>query len=173
MGVKHSLNPYTPSPLDIPGDSVFGYAGSKDAVSVYGPLFTLLTYSLAPLGLAGALWTLKALAAACSLGIVGLVWKGARLLGREPRVAAAFVGLNPLVLVHVVGGAHNEALVVLLTVAGVLLWVGARESAGVVVATLAAGIKASAGLAVPFLVLRRPAQLIAAALATIAALAAL
>ena len=154
LGVKHSLNPYTHSPLDIPGDSVFGYAGSKDAVSVYGPLFTLLTYSLAPLGLAGALWTLKALAAACSLGIVGLVWKGARLLGREPRVAAAFVGLNPLVLVHVVGGAHNEALVVLVTVLGVVVWVAGRRSqvAGTALAAVGAGIKASAGLVVPFLV---------------------
>src|SRR5205823_2968215 len=148
------LNPYTHSPLDIPGDSVFGYAGSKDAVSVYGPLFTLLTYPLAPLGLSGALWTLKALAAACSLGIVGLVWKGAQLLGREPRVAAAFVGLNPLVLVHVVGGAHNESLVVLLTVLGVVVWVRGRgsEVRGTAFASVGAGIKASAGLVVPFLI---------------------
>jgi alpha-1,6-mannosyltransferase len=153
LGVKHSLNPYTHSPLDIPGDSVFGYAGSKGAVSVYGPLFTLVTYPLAPLGLGGALWTLKTLAAACSLGIVGLVWKGAPLLGRDPLVAAAFVGLNPLVLVHVVGGAHNEALVVLLTVLGVVIGAGSRQYAvGSAVASAAAGIKASAGLVVPFLI---------------------
>ena len=152
LGVEHSLNPYTHSPLDIPGDSVFGFAGSKDAVSVYGPLFTLLSYPLAPLGVAGAFWTLKAVAAACSLGVVALVWRGARLFGRDPVVAAAFVGLNPLVLVHVVGGAHNEALVVLLTVLGVVVWgVGCRVS-GVGISTAAVGIKASAGLVVPFLV---------------------
>jgi hypothetical protein len=121
---------------------------------VYGPLFTLLSYPLAPLGVAGAFWTLKAVAAACSLGIVGLVWKGARLLGREPRAAVAFVGLNPILLVHVVSGAHNEALVVLLTVAGVVVWVsgvGSRVS-GTALASVGAGIKASAGLVVPFLV---------------------
>jgi Glycosyltransferase family 87 len=154
LGVKHSLNPYTHAPLDIPGDPVFGFAGSKDAVSVYGPLFTLLTYPLAPLGVAGAFWTLKAIAAACSLGIVGLVWKGARLFGRDPVLPAALVGLNPLVLVHVVGGAHNEALVVLLSVAGVVVWVAGRRSqvAGTAVASVGAGIKASAGLVVPFLI---------------------
>jgi alpha-1,6-mannosyltransferase len=72
-------------------------------------------------------------------------------------VPALAVGLNPLVLVHVVGGAHNEALTVLLTMAGVALWLGGRQTGGVVVATVAAGVKASAGLVVPFLVLgRRP-----------------
>src|SRR6185503_19105443 len=97
---------------------------------------------------------LKALAAACSLGIVGLVWKGAKLLGRDPVLPAAFVGLNPLVLVHVVGGAHNEALVVLLTVLGLVLVVGSSQLAvGTGVAAVGAGIKASAGLVLPFLVL--------------------
>jgi hypothetical protein len=153
LGVEHSLNPYTHAPLDIPGDPVFGFAGSKGAVSVYGPLFTLLTYPLAPLGVAGAFWVLKVLAAACSLGIVGLVWKGARLLGRDPVLPVAFIGLNPLLLVHVVAGAHNEALVVLLTVAGVVAWVRSKQSAvGSAVASVGAGVKASAGLVVPFLV---------------------
>jgi Glycosyltransferase family 87 len=154
LGVTHSLNPYTHSPLDIPADPVFGFAGSKDAVSVYGPLFTLLTYPLAPLGVAGAFWVLKAVAAACSLGIVGLVWKGARLLGRDPVLPAAFVGLNPLVLVHVVAGAHNEALVMLLTVLGVVVWAaGSRKQvAGTALAAGAVAIKASAGVVLPFLV---------------------
>jgi hypothetical protein len=160
LGVEHSLGPYTHSPLDIPGDAVFGFAGSKNAVSVYGPVFTLLSYPLAPIGLAGALWTLKAVAAACSLGIVLLVWRGARLLGRDPAFAAALVGLNPLVLVHVVGGAHNEALAVLLTAVGIVVALGSgqardrRPELGVGTAAAAVGIKASAGLVVPFMVAR-------------------
>jgi alpha-1,6-mannosyltransferase len=153
LGVEHSLNPYTHSPLAIPSDPVFGFSGSKSAPSVYGPIFTLLTYPLAPLGVASAFWALKAVAAASSLAIVGVVWRGARLMGRDPRLAAAFVGLNPLVLVHVVAGAHNEALVVLLTVAGIVLCIHGRPSAiGSAVASAAVGLKASAGLVVPFLV---------------------
>jgi hypothetical protein len=173
LGVANHLNPYTHTPLDIPADPGFTHAGSIDAVSAYGPLFTLLTYPLSPLGVPAAFWILKVVAAVSSLGVVALVWRIALRLRRDPLLPALAVGLNPLVLVHVVGGAHNEALTVLVTMAGVLLWVGARETAGVVVATLAAGVKASAGLVVPFLVLRRPARLITAALATIAALAVL
>ena len=184
LGVEHGLNPYTHAPHDIPGDPVFGFAGSKDAVSVYGPLFTLLSYPLVPLGLAGALWVLKAVTALASLGIVALVWRGATSLGRDPRLAAAFVGLNPDVLVHVVGGAHNEALVMSLVTAGLVASMAARPSRAAALATAAAGLKASAGLVVPFIVLGaassgtrdgpssrwRPA---AAALATAGAIAAL
>jgi alpha-1,6-mannosyltransferase len=173
LGVKHSLNPYTHAPVDIPGDPVFGYAGSVGAVSVYGPLFTLLTYPLAWFGLSGALWTLKAVAAACSLGIVALVWKGAKLLGRDPVLPAAFVGLNPLVLVHVVGGAHNEALVVLLTVAGVVVWATGHRPQATALASLGAGIKASAGLIVPFFVVGAKEQWRRCLLAAVVAFAAL
>jgi hypothetical protein len=154
LGVEHSLNPYTHAPIDIPGDPVFGFAGSKGAVSVYGPVFTLLTYPLAPLGVAGAFWVLKGVAAACSFGIVLLVWRGAKLLGRDPVLPALLVGLNPLTLVHVVGGAHNEALVMLLVVGGVVQVAGrGSRVAGSGLATAGAGIKASAGLVLPFLIL--------------------
>jgi hypothetical protein len=166
LGVEHGLNPYSHSPLDIAGDAVFPFAGSKDATSVYGPFFTLLTYPLAPLGVAAAFWTLKALAALSSLGIVALVWKAAARLGRDPVPPALFVGLNPLVLAHVVAGAHNEALVVLGTTAGVYLFVAGGQPAGSGLAAAAAGVKASAGLVAPFLVAgarRRRAALIASA----------
>jgi alpha-1,6-mannosyltransferase len=174
LGVAHHLNPYTHTPLDIPADPGFTHAGSIDAVSAYGPLFTLLTYPLSPLGVPAAFWILKFVASACSLGVVALVWAAARRLGRDPLWAALAVGLNPLVLVHVVGGAHNEALVVLVTMAGVLVWLGARKTTGVVVATAATGLKASAGLVVPFLVAadrRRAARSLLAAAATVVVVA--
>src|SRR5436190_920990 len=70
LGVEHGLSPYTHSPVDIPHDAVFAFAGSKDAVSVYGPAFTLLTYPLSPLGVPAAYWILQVVAAAASLGVV-------------------------------------------------------------------------------------------------------
>ena len=153
LGVEHDLGPYTHTPFDIPFDPVFGFAGSKGAESVYGPVFTLLTYPLAPLGVPAAFWVLKVVAALASLGVVALVWHTCERLGRDPVLPALFVGLNPHVLVHVVGGAHNEALVMLAAMAGVALFVAERERAGAAVATAAASLKASAGLVVPFLVL--------------------
>jgi hypothetical protein len=153
LGVEHGLSPYTHAPIDIPLDPVFGFAGSKDAESVYGPAFTLFTYALSPLGVAAALWVLKAAMAAASLGVVGLVGATARRLGRDPVGPMLFVGLNPLTLVHVVGGAHNEALMMFVAMTGVWLWAGRRQAAGSFVSTLAAGVKASAVAVTPFLVL--------------------
>jgi hypothetical protein len=152
LGVEHSLDPYTHAPVDIRGDAVFPYAGSRGAESVYGPLFTLLTYPLAPLGVAGAYWVLKLVAALASLGVVALVWRAAQRLGRDPLPAVAFVGLNPLLLVHDVAGAHNETLVVLLTTAGLAAWAAGSPRAATGWSTAAAGLKASAGLVVPFLI---------------------
>jgi Glycosyltransferase family 87 len=169
LGVEHGLSPYTHSPIDIPHDAVFGFAGSKDAVSVYGPAFTLLTYPLSGLGVAGAYWVLKVLAAAASLGVVALVWRTAERLGRDPVAPALFVGLSPLVLVHVVSAAHNEALVMLLVMAGVYAWVRARPRAAGFWPTFAAGFKASAGLVVPYLVLAARPRLRAALLGVVAA----
>jgi hypothetical protein len=153
LGVEHGLSPYTHSPIDIPTDAVFGFAGSKDAVSVYGPLFTLLTYPLSGLGVAGAFWVLKVVAACASLGVVALVWRCAERLGRDPVAPALFVGLSPVVLVHVVSAAHNEALVMLLVMAGVYAFVRDQPRGAGALPTLAAGLKASAGLVVPYLVL--------------------
>ncbi|HXD59341.1 MAG TPA: polyprenol phosphomannose-dependent alpha 1,6 mannosyltransferase MptB [Thermoleophilaceae bacterium] len=168
MGVEHSLNPYTHTPLDIPTDPVFPFAGSKDAVSVYGPVFTLLTYPLAPLGVAASFWVLKVVSAACSFGIVALVWGAARRLGRDPVLPALIVGLNPLTLVHVVGGAHNEALLMLIVVAA--LGLGSRVSG---VGGVAAGvsIKASAGVVAPYLVVGAREQWRRALLIAVAVLA--
>jgi glycosyl transferase family 87 len=158
LGAEHDLNPYEHSPADAPADAVYPYAGSKTATSAYGPLFTLMSYPLAGLDVSAAFWVLKALAALASLALVGVVWRTSERLGRDPRAPALFVGLNPLTLVHVVGGAHNEAYVVLLTMAGVLAWVAGRGVAAGAVSTLAAGIKASAGLVVPFLAAAGPAR---------------
>jgi alpha-1,6-mannosyltransferase len=158
LGVEHGLSPYTHSPIDIPGDPVFGFAGSKDAVSVYGPAFTLLTYPLSSLGVAGAYWVLKVIACAASLGVVALVWRTAERLGRDPVLPALLVGLSPIVLVHV-------ALVMLLTMAGVCAFVRAQPRGAGFWSTFAAGVKASAGLVVPYLVLAGKARRVVAGVA--------
>jgi hypothetical protein len=154
LGVVHSLGPYSHSPDAVPSDPAFAFAGSKDATSVYGPLFTLASYPLAKVSVPAAFWTLKSVAALASLGVVALAAACARRLGRDPVFVALAIGLNPLVLVHVVGGAHNDALVMLLVLAAVFWTATAgRERIGGFLNTAGAGIKASAGLVLPFLVL--------------------
>jgi hypothetical protein len=151
LGVEHGMNPYVHQPFDIPHDPVFGFAGSKDAVDVYGPFFTLISYPLALLSVPAAFWTLKAVAAAASLGLVKIVHSLAGRVGAGGNRAIAVVGLCPATLVHVVGGAHNEALTMLVMFAGIALALSERERLGGFVATLAAGVKASALVPLPFM----------------------
>jgi alpha-1,6-mannosyltransferase len=96
---------------------------------------------------------LKAVAALSVLGIAAIVSRLAAWRGADPLRAAVFVALNPLVLVHVVGGAHNDGVAMLLAMAAVAALLSARElSAG---AALAAAIatKLSAAVLVPFALL--------------------
>ncbi len=151
LGVEHGLNPYSHRPFDIPGDPVFGYAGSKDAVNVYGPFFTLLTYPLAKLSVPAAFWTLKVMAAAAALWLVRIAGAVAEDVEADGNRAIVLVGLCPAMLVHVVAGAHNEALTMLIVFAGVATAVRGRERAGGLIATLAAGVKASALVPLPFM----------------------
>jgi alpha-1,6-mannosyltransferase len=155
LGVVHDLNPYAYRPFDIPHDPVFGYAGSKDAVNVYGPFFTLGSYPLAWLPVPAAFWFFKLLAAGCVAGILHLSDGIAQRVGASRTRALALVGLSPAVLLHVVTAAHNEALTMLIVIAGVALAVsrtdGSRESAGGFVSTLAIGVKASAAVPLVFM----------------------
>lgn len=155
LGVEHGMNPYAFRPFDIPSDPVFGFAGSKDAVDVYGPYFTLLTYPLAWVSVPVAFWGLKSIAAAASLGLVFLVRSIAGKVEADTARAIAIVGLCPATLVHVVGGAHNEALTMLIVFAGIAVALsrsdGSREAAGGFVSALAIGVKASAAVPLVFM----------------------
>jgi hypothetical protein len=174
LGVRHGLNPYLHPPSDYAGDPAFLHVGWRDTVSAYGPLFTLFSYPLALLPLPVALWALKALAAGAVLALAGLCGRLAPARGLDPRRAFVFVALNPLVLVHVVGGAHNDAFMALLVLAGCAAVLALREPAGGAAIVAAAAVKVSAAFAAPFALLgaRRPGRLLAGGLAALALVAA-
>lgn len=153
LGAIHGLDPYAHGPVGAPHDPIFRFTAWRRIGSAYGPVFILLGYPLALLGVAGTLWAFKLIAALASLGCVALVWRIARQLGRPPLTAAAVFGLNPLVLVWTVGGAHNDLLMLLLMLAGVSLALGAREKIGGAALVVAAAVKVTAGIAIPFMLL--------------------
>ncbi len=178
MGVLHGLDPYTHVAFEAPTDPIYPYIGWPFQHSPYGPLFTLASYAAAPLGLAGGLWALKATAVMGSLAAVALTARAAGALGRSRRFAAAFLGLNPVMLVLAVGGAHNDTLVLaflagaLLLTAGTAMTAGANDAssgtqpraastprmrAGALTLAAGVGIKVTAGVALPFLLLARTA----------------
>ena len=177
LGVVHGLDPYTHFAAQAASDPTIDFLGWPYLHSPYGPLFTLASYGTAPLKVSGGLWALKAVAALTSLGAIALTARAAALMGRSPRAAAAFVGLNPVLLELAVGGAHNDTLV-LASVAGALAALAGsrtRPRAAVAALVLGVGVKASAGLLLPFVVLaeRSPRARGRLALSALGALAAL
>ncbi|HVE74055.1 MAG TPA: polyprenol phosphomannose-dependent alpha 1,6 mannosyltransferase MptB [Mycobacteriales bacterium] len=150
-------------PLEREVDEIWAHA-----VSPYGPVFLWLAGLVVRLT-GEQLWTgvlgLRLLACA---GLALVAWglpRLARAYGGSPG-RALWLGLaNPLVLMHGVGGAHNEALMLGLMVAGLAVVAGAPSStrlvAGAVLVTLAALVKVPAALALPYLVLHPPADALA------------
>jgi Glycosyltransferase family 87 len=127
-------NPYTQPPEDFPDNPAFPYAGAdwRDTTSVYGPAFTLSSQPVA--AVAGdssdaAAWIFKALAAAAAVGATVL----ASGLARAKAFAAAFVGWNPLLAIHLAGGGHNDAWIAVGVAAALALAAaGRRYGAGAV-----------------------------------------
>lgn len=156
LGVRHGLDPYVHPPLAAPGDPAYPHVTWTEATSAYGPLFTLLTYPLAWLPVGAAVAVLKAVAALAVLGIALLTSRIAAWRGVDPLRAAAFVALNPLVLVHVVGGAHNDGLTVLLAMLAVAAILSARELSGGGALVAAVATKVSAAFIAPFALIGSP-----------------
>src|SRR5437588_3527591 len=121
MVAHHQVSPYRHVAAEFPHDPWAAKVphGWRQTRSVYGPLFTgVSAAAMAPAGdsfLAGRLF-FQLLAAAA---VAGCLW----LIERRTRSAAALalLALNPVVIVSVVNGGHNDALVGLGVLGGVLL----------------------------------------------------
>jgi alpha-1,6-mannosyltransferase len=150
LGVVHGLDPYVHAPEAAPNDPVFADVTWTESTSAYGPLFTLATYPLAWLPVGVAVAVLKAVAALSVAALAVLVARLAAWRGLEPLRAAAFVALNPLVLVHVVGGAHNDGLTMLLAILGVAAALTGLPATAGASFVAAAATKASALVLLPF-----------------------
>jgi len=83
--------------------------------------------------------------------VVGALPTLARSAGRDPAEGVALGAASPLVLTAFVGGAHNDALMVGLLVAGLAVAKRVGPVPGIVLCALAAGVKAPAILGVLFL----------------------
>jgi alpha-1,6-mannosyltransferase len=135
----------------------------QDTPAPYGPAFVTLSRTIAHLAGENLLATVLLHRLVEVAGVVLLAWALPRLaqrVGVSPSVALWLALLNPLVLWHVVGGVHNDGLMVGLMVAGVeLVLMGASRAgaarpaliaAGVVVVGVAANVKIVAVAALCF-----------------------
>jgi alpha-1,6-mannosyltransferase len=157
MGVEHGINPYLHGPIAISQDPVYRYVGQdwKHVATAYGPLYTLLSYPLAPLGLKGAIWGMKLEALLASVGTLALTWRCARVRELNPVLAVLAVGANPLYVIYVLGGAHNDLIMLLLMMAAVSLTLAGRDAWAAVSVVAGALVKVTIAALLPFMILAR------------------
>ena len=190
MGVEHGLNPYLHGPMAISHDPVYPYVGHDwlHVATAYGPIYTLLSYPLAPLGLKGALWAMKLEAVLASAGTLALTWRCAKARGLDPVWAVLAVGANPLYVIYGVGGAHNDLIMMLAMMAAVSLTLAdrsasrageaslapagrswRREASAAAIVVAGALVKATVAVLLPFMIIAR--RRLAPILGALAALA--
>jgi alpha-1,6-mannosyltransferase len=88
-------------------------------------------------------------------GLALLVWALpglVRHLGGKLPVAAWLLIAGPLTVVHLVGGPHNDLMMIGLLAAGTLLVLDGKHAVGIAVVTVSVAVKASSAIALPFLV---------------------
>ncbi|HZE06185.1 MAG TPA: polyprenol phosphomannose-dependent alpha 1,6 mannosyltransferase MptB, partial [Solirubrobacteraceae bacterium] len=154
LGALYGINPYLHGPNLIAFGHLYHLIGVHwtHTPTVYGPLFTVLSYPLAGLGIAANVFAYKGIAALSLLAIVALVWRAARLRGIDPVKAVALVGLNPVIIVYGVGGGHNDLLMLAIMVAGIYILLRQRQGTGGAMIVAATAVKLTAGVLLPFAV---------------------
>jgi alpha-1,6-mannosyltransferase len=128
----------------------------QDTPAPYGPLFILIAKGIAAVTgeniIAGVLLMRLAMVVGLALFVAALPGLTRHLGGRLPVTLWVAVA-NPVMVIHLVGGPHNDLLLLGLLSMGSLLVLNRKHAAGIGMVTLAMAVKASAGVALPFLVL--------------------
>jgi hypothetical protein len=153
LGALHHLNPYSHVMLAESHDPVYRFASWRNYPSPYGPLFTAFTYPIALLPLPAAYWVMKLTAVLLSLVFLWLLYRCARLFGRDPRYVLAFVALNPLYLIYEVGDFHNDFFMLVPSLAAVMLLLARRDRSAGAALVVGAFVKFTVVLILPFLLL--------------------
>jgi alpha-1,6-mannosyltransferase len=162
---RHGLDPYTTTPADLPAVALGKFLDNVawkwvDTPSPYGPLWVAVSKWVAALTGNHALVSVLLLRLLPFAAIVLTARLLPVLAGRYARRADLALWLaigNPLIMVHAVGGGHNDAVMVALIVAGLVLVSRPAAGwhdlvAGIALMTLAAAVKSPGLVAVAFAV---------------------
>jgi alpha-1,6-mannosyltransferase len=154
--LRDGLDPYVSAPVDDPNPLLDNVSPIWTITTApYGPAFILVARFITMLVgdhvIAGTM-----LLRLCMLpGLALLIWAAPRIarhLGADGPAALWICALNPLVIIHLMGGVHNEMLMVGLMAAGIALTFERHPVAGVALIAVAAAVKVTAAIALPFLV---------------------
>src|SRR3954466_12257775 len=154
--LRDGFDPYAVGPIDNPNSLLDNVSPIWTTTTApYGPAFILVAKFVTMLVgndvVAGTM-----LLRLCMLpGLALLIWAAprvARHVGADGAAALWICVLNPLVIIHLMGGVHNEMLMVGLMMAGIALTFARQHAAGATLIAIAVAVKATAVLALPFMV---------------------
>lgn len=152
----YGLDPYAIGPAALTGpipDNVHWFWQTTPAP--YGPLFIGISKGVILVAGDGMISSVIAMRLVLLGGLVMLVLSLPGLVhhlgGRLP-VALWLAAASPMTVVHLIGGPHNDMLMIGFLAVGTLLVLDGRYLWGIALVTMAMGIKATAALALPFLV---------------------
>ncbi|MHB8439258.1 MAG: polyprenol phosphomannose-dependent alpha 1,6 mannosyltransferase MptB, partial [Acidimicrobiales bacterium] len=154
--MSHNISPYKYGP---------GVLGAAPSVSLVDPLWLNTPAPYGPLfmetdGLITDVTGHRELPDLVLLRLLEVVGVGlialaiptlARSLGRDPAYAFTVAVLNPVSLLHLIGGGHNDGLMLGLLAVGLALSKRGRPVAGIVVCALAAAVKVPAAIGIVYI----------------------
>lgn len=154
--LRDGFDPYQVGPVENPNPLLDDVSPIWAATTApYGPAFILIAKLVTILVGNNVVVGTMVLRLCMLPGLALLIWAAPRVaarVGGSVPAALYLAVLNPLVIIHLMGGVHNEMLMVGLVIAGIALTLERRHLAGITLVALAAAVKATAVIALPFLV---------------------
>jgi alpha-1,6-mannosyltransferase len=147
--MSHHINPYQLGTGDLGTAPILNYADRLwwHVTSPYGPAFLVAAGWIVELARHDPLASLVGMRLLAVAGTVMFAWAIpiiARSFGRDGGVAFTLAALNPLILLHLVGGGHNDALMVGLLALGYAAARRGHPVVGIVACSLGAVVKVPA-----------------------------
>ncbi|MGK2903238.1 MAG: alpha-(1-_6)-mannopyranosyltransferase A [Mycobacterium sp.] len=154
--LRDGFDPYVVGPIENPNSLLDDVSPIWTTTTApYGPAFILIAKFVTMI-VGNNIVQGTMLLRLCMLpGLALLIWatpRIARHIGANIAAALWICVLNPLVIIHLMGGVHNEMLMVGLMMAAIALTFGGRPILGVGFIATALAVKATAGIALPFMV---------------------
>ncbi|WP_096460115.1 alpha-(1-_6)-mannopyranosyltransferase A [Corynebacterium suranareeae] len=154
--LRDGFDPYTEGAAVNPGPMLLEVSHDwRNTTTPYGPLHLwigdMITSVVGDNVTAGVI-AYKVLSI---IGLAAIAWSVVRIaqhFGANPAIALWIGVANPVMIIHMIGGMHNESLMVGLVSIGLLLVLKKRFASGVALIAVAVALKATAAIALPFVV---------------------
>ncbi|MGO9559340.1 MAG: polyprenol phosphomannose-dependent alpha 1,6 mannosyltransferase MptB [Acidimicrobiales bacterium] len=153
--LSEGISPYVHSAAALRGGPFLPHVDTiwRQAIAPYGPGWERLVEGYVTVSGHHLLGVLALLRASALISLAAIAWGVpalAKSTGHDPAQALVWSVLNPLVLLTLLGGMHNDALMLALVVVGLVAAQRGHPLLGVVLCALGAEVKAPALLAVVF-----------------------